>query len=82
MALRLPIVAYGSSAVPDTVGPAGLVWETPDPFLLAASVACVVKDHSVRTALAERGWQRYQERFHNQRIEECFVAAVQYVLSA
>jgi len=82
MALRLPIVAHGSSAVPDTVGPAGLLWDTPDPFLLAESIACVTRDQSVRAALGERGWQRYQERFHNQRIEERFLEAVQCVLSA
>ena len=82
MALRLPIVAHGSSAVPDTVGPAGLLWDAPDPFLFAESIACVVTDQTVRTALGERGWRRYQERFHNQRIEGRFLEAVQCVLSA
>jgi glycosyltransferase involved in cell wall biosynthesis len=82
MALRLPIVAHGCSAVPDTVGPAGLLWDAPDPFLLAESIACVVNEPSVRAALEERGWQRYQERFHSQRIEGRFLDAVECVLSA
>jgi glycosyltransferase involved in cell wall biosynthesis len=82
MALRLPIVAHATSAVPDTVGPAGLLWETPDPFLVAEAIACVVHDHGVRTALEERGWKRYLEQFHNQRIEGRFLEAVTGVLRA
>jgi len=82
MALRLPIVARGCAAVPYTVGPAGLVWETPDPFLLAESIACLVQDRAVRAALGERGWNRYQERYHSRRIEARFLEAVHGVLSA
>jgi glycosyltransferase involved in cell wall biosynthesis len=82
MALRLPIVAHGTSAVPDTVGTAGLLWDAPDSFILAESIDCVVTDASVRTALEERGFRRYQERFHHQRIEQRFLDAVECVLSA
>ncbi|HWG45383.1 MAG TPA: glycosyltransferase family 4 protein, partial [Gemmataceae bacterium] len=32
MALKVPIVAYGTTAVPLTVGDAGLLWDEPDPF--------------------------------------------------
>jgi glycosyltransferase involved in cell wall biosynthesis len=76
MAQRLPVVAFGSSAVPETVGPAGLVWESPDPFLLAASVHRLVRDPGVRAALTERGWQRYQERFATPPVEDAFLGAL------
>jgi glycosyltransferase involved in cell wall biosynthesis len=82
MALGVPIVAHGSSAVPDTVGSAGLVWPTPDPFLLGESIARVVKEPAVRTALRERGKQRYRDQFQNRRIEERFLEAVDCVLCA
>jgi glycosyltransferase involved in cell wall biosynthesis len=76
MALRIPIVAYGSTAVPHTVGDAGLVWDEPDPFLLAQSMATVVGDASVRRRLTECGWRRYRELFANPRIQRDFLHAL------
>lgn len=81
MALRVPIVAYGITAIPDTVGDAALVWDSPDPFLLAQSVAAVVGDTDTRRQLTERGWRRYQECFTNQRVERDFLNALQPLLS-
>jgi glycosyltransferase involved in cell wall biosynthesis len=69
MALGVPVVGYGSTAVPATVGDAGLLWPEPDPFLLAQSVAAVAAAGPARQALAERGRRRYRERFANQRIQ-------------
>jgi glycosyltransferase involved in cell wall biosynthesis len=77
MALQVPIVAYGTTAVPHTVGEAGLVWDEPDPFLLAQSIDVVVRDARVRRQLTERGRRRYQEWFSNQRIERDFLHALQ-----
>jgi glycosyltransferase involved in cell wall biosynthesis len=76
MALQVPIVAYGAAAVPHTVGDAGLVWDEPDPFLLAQSIDTVVHDASVRRSLTERGRRRYQKMFTNQRIEHDFLHAL------
>jgi glycosyltransferase involved in cell wall biosynthesis len=76
MALRLPIVAYGTTAVPHTLGDGGLIWDEPDPFLLAQSIATVVQDERVRQQLTERGRRRYQERFTNQRLERDFLHAL------
>jgi len=81
MALRVPIVAYGVAAVPDTVGDAALIWDKPDPFLLAQSVAAVIGDADVRRQLTERGWCRYQKQFTNQRLEHDFLNALQPLLS-
>ncbi len=63
-------------AVPHTVGDAGLVWDEPDPFLLAQSVDAVVRDADLRRRLAERGWRRYQQLFCNDRIEHAFLHAL------
>jgi glycosyltransferase involved in cell wall biosynthesis len=76
MALQVPIVAYGTTAVPHTVADAGLVWEEPDPLLLAQSIDTVVRDAAVRRSLTERGWRRYQQLFTNQRIERDFLRAL------
>ncbi len=77
MALRIPIVAYGATAVPDTVGDAGIVWEECDPILLAQSIASILGDAGVRRQLTERGWCRYQECFTNQHLEREFLHALQ-----
>jgi glycosyltransferase involved in cell wall biosynthesis len=73
MALQVPIVAYGAAAVPHTIGDAGLVWDEPDPFLLAQSVDAVVRDSVLRRRLTERGRHRYQNLFTNRRIERDFL---------
>ncbi len=81
MALGVPVVAYASTAVPDTLGDAGLVWPEPDPFLLAQSIAEVVRDGPTRRALTERGRRRYREHFANARIQERFLGALRPLLA-
>jgi glycosyltransferase involved in cell wall biosynthesis len=81
MALRVPIVAYGAGAVPHTVSDAALVWDEPDPYLLAQSIAAVADAAEVRQHLSERGWRRYQGHFTNQRLERDFLCALQPLLS-
>jgi glycosyltransferase involved in cell wall biosynthesis len=76
MALKVPIVAYGTTAVPHTVGDAGLVWDEPDPFLLAQSVDCLVRDGDLRQSLIERGRRRYESLFANIQIERAFLRAL------
>jgi glycosyltransferase involved in cell wall biosynthesis len=80
MALRIPIVAYGTTAVPHTVGDAGLVWDEPDPFVLAQSIDAVVCDVGVRRRLTERGWRRYRQLFANERIEAAFLDVMRPLL--
>jgi glycosyltransferase involved in cell wall biosynthesis len=76
MALGVPIIGYGSTAVPHTVGDAGLIWEEPDPFLLAQSLEAVLRDGETRRRLTERGRRRYHSLFDNRRIEQAFLHAL------
>jgi glycosyltransferase involved in cell wall biosynthesis len=76
MALRVPIVAHAATAVPHTVGDAGLLWDNNDTFLLAASLHTVVRDDAARRQLIERGWRRYRECFANDRLEDDFLRAL------
>ena len=77
MSMKIPVVAYGSSAVPETVGKAGLVWDEHDPELMAASVGKIVRDEHVRLSLGEMGWKRYQNMFTNDKIEACLFEALE-----
>jgi glycosyltransferase involved in cell wall biosynthesis len=76
MAMRVPVVAYGSSAIPDTIGGVGLVWNERNPYLLAESINSIVSNQSVAESLAERGWRRYEQNFTNEQIRTKFLNAV------
>jgi glycosyltransferase involved in cell wall biosynthesis len=55
---RLPVVAYGVAAVPDTVGDAGIVLESKSPVLVAAAVQRVLSDDALRDELVHAGLER------------------------
>jgi len=80
MSMKIPIVAYASSAITETVGKVGLVWDEHNPELLAASVDRIVKDEEVRVSLGEMGWRRYHTLFTNSRIEERFMEVMSTLL--
>lgn len=80
MALKVPIVARAATAIPATLGDAGLSWTEKDPDLIAETVDTVVRDEEVRAVLGRSGWQRYRRLFDNQRIAEQFVAALDDIL--
>jgi len=54
----VPIVAYGVTAVPETVGSAGLVLPDKSPFAFAAAVARVLRDATLRRVLTAAGRAR------------------------
>jgi glycosyltransferase involved in cell wall biosynthesis len=76
MSMKIPVVAYGSTAVPQTLGRAGLVWEECDPQLIAASIHRIVQDETLRTTLGELGYARYIEMFTNEKIGQAFMKAL------
>jgi glycosyltransferase involved in cell wall biosynthesis len=54
----LPIVAYATTAVPETVADAGLLLRSKEPLRFAASVHRVIEDARLRTQLVEAGTRR------------------------
>ncbi len=77
MSVKLPIVAYASTAIPMTVSKAGLVWPQRDPERLAGSLHCIATNEEVRYQLGEFGWRRYQETFTNRRIEAALLQFIE-----
>lgn len=63
MALGTPVVALASSALPGTLGDAGLLWENADPHVIAESVARIADDAPLRNTLRQRGRERYESTF-------------------
>lgn len=80
MSMKIPIVAYGSSAITGTVDGAGLVWTERNPYLLAESINSIVKGNGVGKSLGEMGQQRYMLNFTNETIKSKFLHAIDRVL--
>ena len=76
MAMKLPILAYASSAIPGTVAEAGIVWGERNPLLMAEAIDCLMRDEALRAGLGEKGWKRYSSLFTNQKIEDEFIRVV------
>jgi glycosyltransferase involved in cell wall biosynthesis len=72
---RVPIVAYAATAVPETLGEAGLLLDVKDPCTVAAAVDRVVGDTALRQQLVEAGSRRLQD-FDLSRTGPAFVEAV------
>jgi glycosyltransferase involved in cell wall biosynthesis len=58
---RVPIVAYSSTAVPETLGDAGLLLDAKDSYTVAAAVQRVVTDAGLRAQMIEAGLDRLHE---------------------
>lgn len=58
MAFGVPVVAWGSSAIPETAAGAALLLDGPAPELAAEAVRAVLTDGDLRARLVERGRAR------------------------
>lgn len=61
MHFNVPVVAFASTAVPDTVGDAGVLLDDKDPVVVAEAVHTVLSDDALRTALVTNGRRRVEE---------------------
>src|SRR6185436_15602721 len=73
MAKKVPIVAYASTAIPETADDAALIWDERDPYLMAQSIDFLQTNEDARMALVYRGSRRYEENFSNAAIEKRFL---------
>lgn len=79
MAMGVPIVAYASSAIAETVAEAGVVWEERNPYLLAETLDRLIRK-SVSAELSVMGRRRYEQNFTNEKIENSFLNAMSGIL--
>lgn len=61
MASGLPVVAYASTALPETVGSGGILLPRKDPATVSAAVARLGADGALRAAMVDRGLARVQD---------------------
>ncbi|HKC64333.1 MAG TPA: glycosyltransferase family 4 protein [Pyrinomonadaceae bacterium] len=69
MSMKVPVVAYASSAIPATVGRAGLILKEHNPRLMAATFDRLIRDETLNVSFGMKGWQRYEQNFTNEKIE-------------
>ena len=60
MYFNVPIVAYASSAIPETLGKGGILLDSKDPQLAAAAVNRIVQDQALREALHQEQQKKLQ----------------------
>ncbi|PYS50881.1 MAG: hypothetical protein DMF68_06025 [Acidobacteria bacterium] len=69
MSMKLPVVAYASSAIPATIGKAGVVLKEHNPRLMAETFDRLIRDETLNVSFGMKGWQRYEQNFTNEKIE-------------
>ena len=78
---RLPIVAYATTAVPETVQGAGLLLPDKSPARVAAAIDRVITDDRLRTVLAEAAAERVAA-FALPRVQAGFASAIDSACAA
>ena len=77
MAIGTPVIALASSAMPSTLGDAGLLWpEDADPWTIAAAVARVHADAALHEEMRARGRRRYAQVFAPARLAEALATVL------
>lgn len=76
MAFGVPVVALGTTAVPETVGDAGIVWKERDPRRFAVTVQKLLGSPAESRWLGEQGQRRFAASFSNAAIEKQLVEAL------
>jgi glycosyltransferase involved in cell wall biosynthesis len=71
MAFDVPVIAYKSSSVPDTLGGAGILVTKKDPVKLAALISVLSRDRALKRTLV-RGQARRAAQFHEHRLAQRF----------
>jgi glycosyltransferase involved in cell wall biosynthesis len=76
MSMKIPVVVYNSTAVSDTVGGAGIVWDDLDSSLFASTFNEIIINEEAYYFLGEAGWRRYLNNFTNEIIGGNFLELV------
>ena len=79
MHFRKPIVAYASTAIPETLGKGGLLLDTKDPELAAGAINRVLEDSNLKKYLLSRQEEELK-RFQYEAVKERFWECLQRML--
>ncbi len=81
MYFGVPVVAWGRTAVPETLGDAGIVlWEYDD-TAFATAIRDIVQDRERASVIVEAGHRRYERCFQPRVVERRLIAILEEVLA-
>lgn len=80
MYFGVPVIAYGSCAIPYTMGGSGIVTDSKDPAETAMLIDRVVSDESLRKAIVE-GQKKRLEDFSYEKIKKLFAQQLEGFIS-
>ncbi len=72
MYFNVPIIAYNSSAIPDTLGGSGILINDKDPVFTAFLIDRLVNDEQLRSEVIEGQNERLKD-FSYEKVRECFI---------
>ncbi len=75
MFFDVPIIAYNSSAIPDTLGGSGVLIDEKDPVLVSMLIDRIVNDEVLRSSIIEKQRERLKD-FSYESIKERFEAVM------
>lgn len=76
MSMKVPVVAYASSALTATIDDGGLVLRERHPYLMAEALHRVIDEESIGYDIAQTAWRRYHQNFTNEKIEAALFRAL------
>lgn len=76
MYLGVPVIAYASTAVPYTMGQAGILLKKKNPALVAELIHLLVTEEDLRSRLVAKGRERV-ENFRRERVEALLAAYIE-----
>jgi glycosyltransferase involved in cell wall biosynthesis len=79
MSFRVPILAWGQTAVGETMGKAGIVHDKFEPLVFADSLEAYRRNPQRRLEMADEGRLRYEMEFHPEAIQKKLVSLVREV---
>lgn len=77
MAFRVPIAAWATTAVGETAGGCGLLYDDFDAETMAEGIAELIENDGFAADFAERGRRRYEEQFHIDAIRRKLIGLVE-----
>ena len=76
LALGVPVVADGSTAVAETIAGHGLAWTPLEPEVLAAAVETLLLEPATSAEIAGRGQEHFWRTYSREQIERRFIEAI------
>lgn len=80
MVFNLPIIAYSSSAVPETLGTGGVLLQNKDPYILAAAMNRTITDHDLRECILYEQ-KKELSRFRYESVKKQFLNCIQKIIN-